>query len=83
MQKTRPIIATIVAWIISGWGVVSLLLTLIFLFPGTPRDYAWSFYFIFFGMSFLFRPTRPRLANVCLALAAVALITQAVLRITR
>ncbi len=81
MKGAQPSPATIVAWIIIGWGIVSVLLTL-FAFYRSPRDYAWSFYFIFFGLSFLFRPTRRRLANVCLVLAFGALLVVTVLRIT-
>ncbi len=81
-KDTQPRWFRTMGWIIVGWGVVSLLLTLFGLFPRSPKAYVSPFYFIFFGTSYLVRPARPRLANVCLALAGVAVIVSAVLLAT-
>ncbi len=77
MEDAEPRWMRTVAWIILGWGVVGLLLRLFGVFDSSTSVV--PFLFILLSTWELLRPTRPRLANVCLALGGVVVLIDIVL----
>ncbi len=72
MQGTQPRWARTLIWIGLGLGIVCLLLAAIL--SMSFYTYGMSFYLILLNTSNLVRPTRPRLANMCMVLGFVAAI---------